>query len=419
MTAGLVVPAVTPSGTLLDPEAARAAILGPIVALDAIDVPIAAAIGGVLAAPAHAVVDLPPFDRSSMDGFAVRAGETLRPLRIIGEVAAGDVAPDAVTSGTAMAISTGAPMPPGADAVLQSELGQVVGDDVLLPEQPVAPGRFVRFRGEDLRAGDVLAQAGAVLTVQRAMALASAGVGRVHVHRGPTVHLLTTGDELQAPGTAPRPGAVFESSAVALGHLAERAGATVTYGGIVGDDAQAVRQAVQAGLDADVLLVSGGMSVGPHDHVKPAFAACGVQEVFWRVAVKPGKPVWFGRHGRTLVFGLPGNPLSGLVGFLLFVEPALARLQGDLTAAPGRRRGRLAAPAAAAEDGRMTLLTARFERDPGGELVATPTARQGSHMTGALGESDGFVIVPPDAGALEAGDAVDLLVLDEAGGRLR
>jgi molybdopterin molybdotransferase len=166
---------------------------------------------------------------------------------------------------------------------------------------------------------------------------------------------------------------------------------------------------VRDGLEADVLVVSGGVSVGPHDHVRPAFAACGVEEVFWRVSLKPGKPLWFGRRGHTLVFGLPGNPLSAIVGTAMFIVPALRRLAGERAALPALVPGRLAVPAEAS-DGRTTFLTSRLAPAADGVLEATPTDRQGSHMTGALGESDGFAIVP-DGPALPAGAPVDLLVL--------
>jgi molybdopterin molybdotransferase len=159
-----------------------------------------------------------------------------------------------------------------------------------------------------------------------------------------------------------------------------------------------------------VLVVSGGVSVGPHDHVKPSFAAGGVEEVFWRVRIKPGKPLWFGRRGDTLVFGLPGNPLSTIVCFCVFIEPALRRLQGETDARPRLEHGRLTT-AARASDGRTTFLTAALRRAEDGVLEATPTERQGSHMTGALGESDGFAVAPEEAGELPRGTAVDILRL--------
>jgi molybdopterin molybdotransferase len=266
----------------------------------------------------------------------------------------------------------------------------------------------VRRRGEDVHEGDVLARAGDLLTLPRLSSLASAGVGEVAVHRRPRLHLLVTGDELLPAGAPPEPGKIHESNGLMIRLMAARAGAEVADHGVVGDDAAATRAAVAAGLQGDILVVSGGVSVGPHDHVKPAFEAAGVEEVFWRVRIKPGKPLWFGRRGRTLVFGLPGNPLSAIVGMAVFIVPALRRLRGELDAGPRFERGRLGA-AAGPSDGRTTFLISRFERAADGVLEAFPTERQGSHMTGALGESDGFAVAPHGSGPLPAGAEVDLL----------
>ena len=241
-------------------------------------------------------------------------------------------------------------------------------------------------------------------------ALASAGVGSVLVHRRPVVHVLATGTELLELGAPPEPGRIHESNRLTLGLLAERAGAEVVVHPVVPDDAAATRAAVAAALDGDVLAVSGGVSVGPHDHVKPALEACGVREVFWRVRLKPGKPLWFGRVDATLVFGLPGNPLSTVACFLLFVGPALRRLQGEAAAAPPYVPARLTVPARPA-DGRTTLLTARLVHGEDGLLEATPTEGQGSHLTGALAASDGFVAIPHAAGELPAGARVQALLL--------
>ena len=366
----------------------------------------------MVAADAASAVDLPPFDRSAMDGYAVRAADTAPgvPLQLTGGVAAGEVAAEALAPGTAAPISTGAALPAGADAILRSE-DATLGDGTVAPAAALAPGFHVRYRGEDVRAGDVLAGAGSVLTLPRMSALASAGVGAVSVHRRPRLRLLVTGSELLPLGAPPEPGRIHESNGLMVRLLAARAGALVEDQGIVGDDRGATIEAVEAGLAADVLVVSGGVSVGPHDHVRPAFDACGVVEVFWRVKIKPGKPIWFGRTGAgTLVFGLPGNPLSTIVCFCVFIEPALRRLAGETGARPRLERGRLAAPARAS-DGRTTFLTASLRPAADGVLEATPTARQGSHMTGALGEGEGFAVAPDAAGELPAGAPVDLLRL--------
>jgi molybdopterin molybdotransferase len=392
-------------------DEALAAILGPIAPLDAERAPLEAAAGRVAAEDAAAAVDLPPFDRSAMDGYAVRSADTAPgvALRLAGGVAAGEVSAEELAAGSTAAISTGAALPPGADAILQSELASL-GDGTVTPARAIEHGRHVRFRGEDVRAGDILARAGERLTLPRLSALASAGVGEVAVHRRPRLHLLVTGSELLPLGAPPEPGRIHESNGLMVRLLAERAGAEIADGGVVADDRRATLEAVERGLAGDVLVVSGGVSVGPHDHVKPSFEACGVEEVLWRVRIKPGKPMWFGRREGTLVFGLPGNPLSSIVCFCVFIEPALRRLQGERDAAPRLVRGRLAAPAEPS-DGRTTFLTANIAPGPDGVLEATPTERQGSHMTGALGESEGFAVAPHGSPGLAAGEAVDLLLL--------
>jgi molybdopterin molybdotransferase len=274
----------------------------------------------------------------------------------------------------------------------------------------VSVGLHVRRRGEDVHAGDVLARPGDVLTVPRLSALASAGVATVSVPRMPRVSLLVTGSELLPPVAAPEPGKIYESISLVVSSLVRAAGGEVEQHPSIPDEFAATRAAIEAGLAADILIVSGGVSVGPHDHVKPAFEACGVEEVFWRVRIKPGKPLWFGRRGRTLVFGLPGNPLSAIVGTSIFVVPALRRLRGETEPGPRFERGRLGEPAGPS-DNRTTFLISKLVPGDDGVLVAWPTERQGSHMTGALGESDGFAIAPHGSGPLPAGADVDLLRL--------
>jgi molybdopterin molybdotransferase len=223
--------------------------------------------------------------------------------------------------------------------------------------------------------------------------------------------VLVTGSELLPLGAAPEPGRIHESNGLALRRLGERAGAVITGEDRVPDDADATRSAVARALDAaDVVVVTGGVSVGPHDHVRPALTACGVEEVFWRVRLRPGKPLWFGTRGETLVFGLPGNPLSAIVCFLCFLEPALRRLQGEPDAALRTVPARLAVPAEAG-DGRTTFLTSALRRGADGVLEATPDEHQGSHLTGALAKADGFVVAPHDAGVLPAGALVQAVPL--------
>lgn len=366
--------------------------------------------GRVIAAEVQAAIDLPPFDRTAMDGFAVRSEDVHEGavLRVIGDLAAGGTTLT-VEPGTVARISTGAEIPAGADSVLKVEDTTVDGDHVTA-HAAVRPGLHVRRRGEDVHAGDVLAQPGDVLTVPRLSALASAGVATVTVPRVPRVSLIVTGSELLPPGAPPEPGKIYESNSLVVSALVSAAGGQVTSQPPIPDDFEATRAAVEAGLESDILIVSGGVSVGPHDHVKPAFDACGVEEVFWRVRIKPGKPLWFGRRGKTLVFGLPGNPLSAILGCAMFVLPAVRALRGEANVRPRLIKGRLGEPAGPS-DNRTTFLISKLVPDADGVLVAWPTQRQGSHMTGALGESDGFAIVRHGSGSLPAGAEIDLLRL--------
>ncbi len=391
-----------------DFDEALALVLDGLDPLAAESAHLAAAVGRVLAAEARSVIDLPPFDRTAMDGYAVRAADVApgAELRVIGDLAAGG---DTLTlePGTAARISTGAAIPAGADAVLKVEDTETRGDTVVATAS-VSPGLHIRRRGEDVHAGDVLARPGDVLTVPRLSALASAGVGVVDVPRVPRVDLVVTGSELLEPGAAPEPGKIYESNSIAVGTLVQQAGGLVVHYPPVPDDRRRTQDIIELGLQGDILIVSGGVSVGPHDHVKPAFEACGVEEVFWRVRIKPGKPLWFGRRGSTLVFGLPGNPLSAIVCTALFVLPALRRLRGEADVGPYLGRGRLGEPAGPS-DNRTTFLISKLVPDADGVPVAYPTERQGSHMTGALGESDGFAVAPHGSGPLPAGAEVDLL----------
>ena len=373
--------------------------------------PLRDAVGRIAAEPIRSPLDMPGFDRSAMDGYAVRAADTGGPLRVVGAVAAGENSGLAVGPGEAAGITTGAALPPGADSILRVEDAETAGEEMIRAIAPLAAGTSVRYRGEDVRSGDVLLEAGEVVTVQKLSVLASAGVTGVTVRRPARVHLLTTGDELVPAGVDLGPGQIHDSNGPVLAELARRAGAEVTDHGAAPDRPDEIAARVRLALaGGDVLLISGGVSVGEHDHVKDVLGAEGVQELFWRVRLKPGKPIFCGLQGETFVFGLPGNPLSVIVCFLAFVEPLLRRMHGDPEAVLPLRPGRLAVPAKA-DDGRTTFLTARIAPGEDGVLEATPTRRQGSHMTGALSEADGFVVVPHDPGSLQAGDRVDLLLL--------
>jgi molybdopterin molybdotransferase len=385
-------------------DEALARVLAHVRALPPEEVDIAAATGRVLAEDVRATVDLPPFDSSAMDGYAVRATDTPGTLRVVAASAAGVPAAVRLASGEAISISTGATVPEGADAVVPVE--RTAGDGGTVTVEGVAPGENVRPRGGDTRAGDVVLPAGEAVGPARIGALAAAGVASVRCGRRPRVAVLATGTELRAPGEALGPGEIYESNTVMLAAQLRRAGAEPVVCPAVVDDERELRAALERGLEADVLLTSGGVSVGPHDLVRSTLAELGAVEVFWRVAVKPGKPVAFATRGETLVFGLPGNPVSSLVGFELLVRPALAALQGATRPSPSYLPGRLARAIRRSPD-RDQLVRAR--RSDGGDLV--PLSGQESHMIVRAASADALVLVPRGEGELAAGSDVSWLPL--------
>jgi molybdopterin molybdotransferase len=271
----------------------------------------------------------------------------------------------------------------------------------------VRPGENVRPRGGDARTGDVVVERGDVLRPAQLGALAAAGVVLVRCTRQPRVSVLATGSELRAPGEELAPGEIYESNTVLLAAQLASAGAEVTVLHSVGDDERATRDALERGLDSDVLVTSGGVSVGPHDLVRGALSELGTQEVFWRVAVKPGKPIAFAVRGGTLVFGLPGNPVSSLVGFELFVRPALLALQGARDPGPAYLPGRLGAAVERSEH-RDQLVRART-RSEGGAVVLDPLTGQDSHMIVRSAAASALVLVPRGSGALSEGAQVSYL----------
>ena len=392
---------------LLDVETARARVLAAVALLPAQTVPLSAALGRVLAADLRAGGDVPPFTNSAMDGFAIQAGPAGRRLRIAGESRAGAPSPVAVTGDTAVRISTGAMLPEGADAVIMVERTDEHEDGTVTLEAAVAPGQNVRGAGEDMRAGTVVLGAGTTIDAAAVGIAAGAHAGSLACAQRPRVAVLSTGDELVPPGSTLGPGQIHNSNALTLAALATEAGAEALPPVHVRDDAEATRAAIAAALeDADVLVLSGGVSVGPHDHVKGALEACGVDEDFWRVALRPGKPTWFGTRGEQLVFGLPGNPVSAMVTFLLFVRPALRALQG---ADPAARR--VEAPLAEAvprTEGRDELVRIHFD-DAG---RATLTGPQGSHVLTSMRGADGLARIPAGGGELAAGTPVEIELLD-------
>jgi molybdopterin molybdotransferase len=425
-------------------ERVRAAAGGPLpdeeVALDE-------AVGRVLAAPVRSGLDLPPWDNSSMDGFAVHAADVAMAspdapirLRVVGEVRAGGSADVEVPAGSAVRIATGARVPASADAIVPVENTLVAGagpfrspgfeaaepvPEACLVAAAVAPGAYIRRRGEDVRSGaEVLVPGRRIGPAHIAMA-AAAGAGVLRVHRRPVAGVLSTGDELRSLGQPLGESGIPDANRPGLLAMCRAAGADVLDLGIAADSLDAVLAALRPAIGRlDLLIVSGGVSVGPYDVVRSAFESIGRVDL-WRVAVQPGKPFAFGRSdprpgdGRqVLLFGLPGNPVSALVTFELFVKPALQRISGvtmpeldsdravtedPLSKAPGRR-------------GYLRVTVARDERgspmrDEKGLLRVRRAGGQGSHMLGAMAAAEALAIVPEAADGIEPGSEVEILWL--------
>jgi molybdopterin molybdotransferase len=394
---------------LLTMEEAQRLILERVRPLPAERVPLEEAAGRVLAEPAAAVVDLPPFASSAMDGFALRAADTPGTLPVVARIPAGRPAERELREGEAMAIATGGVVPAGADAVIPLE-DVVDHDNSIEIADPVSAGENVRPRGGDARAGEAVAEAGARLGPAQLGALAAAGIAEVACGGRPRAAVLATGTELRRPGEPLGPGEVYEANGLILASQLASAGAVVERLAPVADDEHVHREALARALEHDVLVTSGGVSVGPHDLVRRAESELGVEEVFWRVAVKPGKPVSFGVRGSTLVFGLPGNPVSSLVGFELFVRPAVLALQGHGDPLPRFEPGRLGA-GAKRNSQRDQLVRARTRAGDDGAVVLDPLSGQESHMIVRAAGADALVLLPRGDGELTAGEPVRYLRL--------
>jgi molybdopterin molybdotransferase len=393
---------------LLSLEDAQARILARAEPLEAEVVPLSEAAGRVTAEAARAAVDLPPFPSSAMDGFALRSADVPGRLPVVARIAAGLPAGRPLSAGEAMGIATGGVVPEGADSVVPIE-DVVASDNKVEIPHPVDKGDNVRPRGGDIAAGDVVVDAGVRLGAAQIGALAAAGVAEVACTRRPRVTVLTTGTELRRPGEVLEPGEVYEANGVLLAASVRSAGAEVEQLPAVADDEASHRTALERGLAADVLVTSGGVSVGPHDLVRGILSDLGVEEIFWGVAVKPGKPLAFGVRGRTLVFGLPGNPVSSLVAAEVFVRPALLALQGAAVPGPVYREGRLAS------DVRRNVQRDEFQRArsvPSEDgVLLEPLQGQESHMIARAASADALVLVPRGEGNLQRGAQVRYLAL--------
>ena len=395
---------------MLTVEQALARILSSIAPLGTEQVFLGMAQQRALAKPIVAERLLPPWDNSAMDGFAVRAAEVVvgRPLPIAFTVGAGD-APGPLDPGKVARIMTGAPLPPGADAIVKREDAAESDGQVAFSVKPSA-GMHVRRAGDDVRPGVTVLARGEVLQAGELGLIAALGRTIVSVHRRPRVAIVSTGSELVEADRVPRPGQIVGSNGWALAAQCREAGAEPMVLPLVPDDRAAIRSAFEASLTADVVLSSGGVSVGDFDFVKEVLDGLGVRQEFWKVAMKPGKPIAFGLAPRgTPVFGLPGNPASSMVGFELFVRPALQKMAG-LGEGWERPRAPVVLDEGYVHDGkRRHYLRARVRRE--GEILrARRLAQQGSGMLRSMIGMNALLEIPEEAGALAAGDRVTALL---------
>jgi molybdopterin molybdotransferase len=358
-----------------------------------------------------AAVDVPPFANSAMDGFALRAADTPGTLRLAGEVAAGSAAEGELTAGSAMRIMTGAPLPDGADAVVPLEDAAEGDGSVAVPL--ARAGAHVRAGGEDTRAGDEIELPAAPLSAASIAVLASLGIGEVVVRRRPRVAILSTGNELRGPGETLGPGQIYDANSASLAAAVIDAGGTPVSLPRAGDDEERIAAVLEeACLEADLVVASGGVSVGRYDHVRSVIERLGRLD-FWRIRVQPGKPLAFGTLWDRPVVGLPGNPVSALVTFELFVRPLVRAMLG----LPGSGRVLLRAVAAQRvpkDPGRRAYLRVTLRREGDG-YVAASAGGQGSAQLRPLAAANGLLIVPEGEEAAEAGVTYDALLTGELG----
>jgi molybdopterin molybdotransferase len=394
---------------LMPVEEARARILANAKPLPPESVPLALALGRVLAKPLLAKRDQPPFNSSAMDGYALRSEDSATELTVIGTSAAGHGFKGKLKSRQAIRIFTGAPVPASADAVIIQENTTVSGKAVTIL-QSVRAGQNIRPRGLDFRKGETLLAAAIRLNARDIGLAAAMNCDIVSVRKTPVVAVIATGDELVLPGKTPRPDQIVSSNSNALSAMAESLGAKVINGGIIRDDLKATERAILKMSKADILVTTGGASVGDHDFIQEALKNTGVKIDFWKIAMRPGKPFMYGRKGKQHVLGLPGNPVSALVCARLFLKPLLDCLRG-LPAEENAPMARLGT-AMAANDSRQDYVRAKLEIAPDGSRTATPYGKQDSSMQRTFRDAHCLIIRPPNAPSANPGDLVPILNLD-------
>ncbi len=390
-------------------------VLGAVAPLPPEKVSLLEARGRVLAEDVRAPRDLPPRDNSAMDGYAFRRaalGPGPARLRIVGAVMAGGVPPAALAAGEAVRIMTGAPIPEGADAVVPLEEVAVEGEWVRVAAPPEV-GDNVRPAGEDVRGGALVLPRGTAVRAPEVGMLASLGRSFVLVCQRPRVAILATGDEIADLDAPTEGGRIYNSNSYGLAAQVWEAGGVPLVLGIGRDDPEGLAEMLERAATADAVLTTGGVSVGDHDYVRPALAAAGVAVRFWKVAMKPGKPLVFGMRGRVPFFGLPGNPVSALVGFEQFVRPALRRLQGHRLLFRPVLTARLASGAGPVRgrSGRTDFIRCRLERQ-GSEFRVVSVKEQGSGILRTLVESNALLLLPPGVGHVDPGEEVLVQVYD-------
>lgn len=399
-------------------EEHRALVLDGVEPLPAVSTPLLDAVEQVLAEDVVAPWPLPSFDNSSMDGYAVRAADvasagesTPVTLRVLGDAAAGSGAGASVEPGTAVRIMTGAPMPPGADAVVPVEASDG-GTTTVRLSRSVEPGTYVRRAGDDVPEGTVVLRAGDVVTDRGVAVLASVGRAEVAVHARPRVVVIATGDELVDAGTVPAYGQIVDSNGVMLTACARSAGAVGIRAPRVRDVDDEVRAALdRAAAEADVVVTSGGVSMGAFDTMKAVLTASGEVE-FTKVAQHPGMPQGFGRLGarRVPIVTLPGNPVSSWISFQVYVRPLVRRLLGFADVVPTTEPAVCLSPFDS-PGGKQQYVRAQLTVDADGTRRVAPVGGQASHVVGALALADALVVVPPEQTRVEAGDTVQVLDL--------
>jgi molybdopterin molybdotransferase len=405
---------------MINVDEARERVLATIDPTSQIAMPLLDALGLALAEDVRSEIDLPPFTNSAMDGFAVRSDDLRHAsmeqpirLKVIGRMLAGETAAITATPGTTLRIMTGAAVPAAFDAVIPFEEVAQIGPDEIVVSHPVAAGANIRPHGEDLRAGDLLVQPGETLTPVRIGLLAAAGIEQVRVHPRPKVAILSTGDELvAAPGDPLRPARIHDSNGPMLAALVQQAGGEVTGMSRIADDLPALHRWLENLEHVDLIISSGGISAGDSDHIRDLLAS-NLQLEFWQVAMKPGKPLAFGRAGKTAWIALPGNPVAAAVAFWQFGHPALRKLGGhrhlDLPTVSVTLQDRIEN-----RGGRSAFIRARVEFTVEG-AIAAPTGKSGSAMLGSLALANALVIVPESLEVAEPGTQLLAQLIDWPG----